>query len=161
MVIISDTSPLSNLLIIDKLDILHQVVGNIVIPQSVFNEVVALDDFNINTESFKNAAWIVSQNPDNEEFVNHLLNELDRGEAEAIALALQLNADYIIMDEKICRSVVQKYNIETIGLLGILIKGKEIGVIASLKPILDDLIQVSGFWISEELYQEILRRVNE
>lgn len=161
MVIISDTSPISNLLIIDKLEILHQVVGNIVIPPSVFNEVAALDGFNISTESFKNATWVEQQTPENDKFVNHLLMEIDLGEAEAIALAVQLNADYVIMDEKIGRSVAQKYDIKTIGLLGILIRAKEIGVVKSLKPIIDELMNKAGFWISGDLYAEILRKVKE
>ena len=86
--------------------------------------------------------------------------KLDPGEAEAIVLALELNADLLIVDERKGRKEATKLGIQITGTLGVLLKAKQIDMISSIKPILDDLIN-SGFWVSTEIYQQVLALVEE
>ncbi|HRH35743.1 MAG TPA: DUF3368 domain-containing protein [Catalimonadaceae bacterium] len=78
------------------------------------------------------------------------------GETEAIVLAQQVKADYLIMDEKKGRLEAAKLGIKTIGLLGILILCRRSGICTNLKAEMDDLRLNAGFWINEKLYKEVI-----
>ncbi len=91
------------------------------------------------------------------ELLNQLKEILDEGEAEAITLAKELKADYLLIDEIKGRNVAGKYNIKVIGLLGILINAKQKGLIDDVKNLMDQLINKAGFWIDSDLYNEVLR----
>ncbi len=86
--------------------------------------------------------------------------DLDAGEAEAIILATEINADLIILDEKLGRFHAKHADLKVTGTIGILIKAKAEGLIKELKPLLDELTE-KDVWISEKLKSEILKRVGE
>lgn len=81
---------------------------------------------------------------------------LDRGEAEAIAIAVEMKADWILLDEREGRKVAKSLGLKVTGILGILLRVKELGEIESLQPIVDDLIKKAGFRIAPELLAQIL-----
>ncbi|MGB3557770.1 MAG: DUF3368 domain-containing protein, partial [Geitlerinemataceae cyanobacterium] len=93
--------------------------------------------------------------------VNTLQIQLDPGEAEAISLALELNANRLLIDERLGRSIATQYGLKIRGILGLLINAKEQGLIQVLKPILDDLIDRAGFRVRQDLYDRILQEVGE
>jgi predicted nucleic acid-binding protein len=86
---------------------------------------------------------------------------LDRGEAEAIALALELNADLLLIDERKGRVAASQLGIRVVGILGMLVEAKQRGFVSAIKPIVDDLIRQAGFWIRNDLYNRVLQSVNE
>jgi len=85
---------------------------------------------------------------------NNLIVNLDSGESEAIVLAKELDADFLLMDEIKGRKIAKEFQIKTIGLIGVLIKAKEMKIIYSVKEILEELRNTAGFWISQNLYLE-------
>jgi uncharacterized protein len=93
--------------------------------------------------------------------VEALSNELDIGEAEAIALAVELQADQVLLDERQGRLVAARLNLRYIGILGILVEAKSQGLIAEVKPRLAALINQAGFWVAEPLRNSVLRLTNE
>lgn len=93
--------------------------------------------------------------------VERLLLEVDRGEAEAIVLAMEKHADLLLMDERIGRSVAARKGVRTVGLLGTLAVAKHKGLIPAVRPILDELIEDAGFWVDRQLYSDVLRQVGE
>ena len=93
--------------------------------------------------------------------IEAMSNELDRGEAEVIALALELEANQILIDERRGRLVAARLNLRYIGILGILVEAKSQGLIPAVKPLLDALIDRAGFWIAAPLYDSVLRQVEE
>ncbi|MGB3298208.1 MAG: DUF3368 domain-containing protein, partial [Phormidesmis sp.] len=93
--------------------------------------------------------------------VEALCNELDIGEAEAIALAVEVQADQVLIDERRGRMVAARLNLQYTGILGILVEAKSRGLVVEVKPLLDDLINEAGFWIAEPLYTSVLKIVNE
>ena len=108
-----------------------------------------------------NEAWIkVVELPDRE-ILNTLLDRLDKGEAESIALAIYLKADFLLIDETIGRAIAENMGLKIVGLLGILIKAKAEGIIASVKPLVDDLIFKAGFYINNDLYNKVIHLSNE
>lgn len=95
------------------------------------------------------------------ELVKRLQLRLDPGESEAIAIALELAADRILIDERRARRVASEFNLRPLGLLGILAEAKQQALLQQCKPVLDDIIQIAGFWIGERLYAQFLEAVDE
>lgn len=83
------------------------------------------------------------------------------GEAEAIALTVEVQAEQVLIDERRGRLVAARLNLRYTGILGILVEAKSQGLIAEVKPLLDALVNEAGFWVAEPLYNSVLRLVNE
>ena len=87
--------------------------------------------------------------------------ELDAGEAEAIACAVQSRADWLLIDERRGRSIAEKLGVRVIGTPGILIAAKRGGQLAEVKPALNELRERAGFWMSNDLMQRALLAASE
>ncbi|WKN46299.1 DUF3368 domain-containing protein [Tunicatimonas pelagia] len=161
MIIISDTSSLSGLLVIGRLDILEQVYQRVIIPQAVYEELLTLERYGYDLQAIQKATWLKVIVPSDKQLVAKLSETLDQGESEAIAASIEQNADYLLIDEKKGRAVAESLGVEVVGLVGVLIEAKELEVIDLVAPILDELRQKAGFWISEKFYSYILRKLNE
>ncbi|QLE49997.1 DUF3368 domain-containing protein [Nostoc sp. C057] len=161
MIIVSDTSPINNLAAINHLHLLQQLYGTVLIPEAVYRE---LTDPNfpvagaIEVQTF---IWIQTRPVQDRTLVEALSNELDIGEAEAIALALETKADQVLIDERRGRLVAGRLNLGYIGILGILVEAKSQRLISAVKPLLDALINQAGFWVAEPLYKRVLQLVDE
>lgn len=105
--------------------------------------------------------WIQTRQVTNRILVEVLQHELDIGEAEAIALSLELEADQVLIDERRGRIVAARLNLRYTGILGILVEAKGQGLIPAVKPLLDALINQAGFWIAEPLYNRVLQIAGE
>jgi predicted nucleic acid-binding protein len=86
---------------------------------------------------------------------------LDRGEAEALALATELKADLVLLDERRARKVAAGLGLRYIGVIGVLVEAKSRGHVTKVKPALDALIHEAGFWVSSDLYARVLQSVGE
>jgi predicted nucleic acid-binding protein len=161
MIIISDTSPISNLLRINQLAILQKLYDTVIIPPVVHQEISALEELGVDITPIQSANWITIQTPLNWALVEKLSLELDRGEAEAIALAIEVEADRLLIDERIGRNVAQRYGINITGLLGVLIAAKKNNFIRELKPLLEQLISGAKFRVHPDLYRQILQDAEE
>lgn len=161
MIVVSHTSPIINLAAVNRLNILHELYDRIIIPEAVFHEISVIATGQPGSEEVKEFDWIITQKVTNQTLVKALRIELDRGEAEAIALAIELNADLLLIDEKIGRAVATRFDLKFIGLLGTIIEAKSKGLVESVKPILNDLQTKAGFWISRKLYNYVLKYARE
>ncbi len=160
MIVVSDTSPISNLIQIGRFELLGQLFNEVIVPPFVHNEILALAHFNIDLTSYNQASWLRIQQPKNNVSVQNLLKVLDRGEAEAITLAKELNANLLLIDERIGTKKAREIGLNTIGLLGLLIDAKTQKLIPEVKLILTELEQV-GFYIKPQLKIRILNMANE
>ena len=161
MIVVSDTSPIFNLSLIDRLNILESLYGKIFIPEAVFFELVGLESkINIRIPIQK-IHWIETQAVIDHLLVNSFLTSLHRGESEGIVLALEMKSDILLMDEREGRRIASNFGLKSVGLLGVIIEAKYKGLITSVKPIIDELIVEAGFWISRNLYYHILQEVEE
>lgn len=161
MIIVSDTSPVSNLILIERLDILHKLFDEIIIPPAVDAEIRALEQFGKDLSEYETAEWIKISAPANLQKVKTLQTNLDEGESQAIALALEINCDLLLMDERIGTNIARQEGLQTVGLVGVLIKAKEEKIIETVGAILVDLKDKAGFWLTAKLEQKILEKLGE
>ncbi|MGB5969834.1 MAG: DUF3368 domain-containing protein [Spirulinaceae cyanobacterium] len=161
MIVVSNTSPLFYLSTIEQLELLHLLYGEIFIPTAVLNEITDVGNTDISAKIIPTLSWIQIRSPRDLVFVSHLRSELDQGEAEAIALAVELNAKRLLMDERLGRAAAMDVGLEVTGVLGILIAAKRNNFIPEVKPLLNVLREETGFWVNQELYLEVLQAANE
>jgi len=167
LAVVSNTSPLTNLLAIDRFQLLSQLYDVVVVPEAVVEEIIIdLDkpgpkQGQIPKEELSSLSWLEIKQVDNHDLVRSLTRELDSDESEAIALALETEAELLLIDERKGRDVARQMGVNPTGLLGVLIEAKDKEIITNVKSILDSLRVDAGFWISEELYHRVLREVEE
>ncbi|MEE3719003.1 DUF3368 domain-containing protein [Tumidithrix elongata RA019] len=160
MIVVSDTSAISNLAVIGQLALLHKLYGEIVIPSAVYQELLNADITNPASSAIQTLDWVQIRSITNIALFQTLHKTLDLGEAEAITLAVELNADRLIIDERRGRKAAIASGVQVIGLLGILLAAKRQGLIGSVQLMLDELIN-RGFWVQTEVYEEILKLAGE
>lgn len=158
MLVISDTSPITNLLQIEQLDLLHSLYQTIIIPESVFEELTVISS---QAKRLQATEWIKIHPINDTQLYENLLKEVDRGEAEAMVLALELQADLLIIDEQTGRSVAENLGINITGVLGILVKAKQEGLIQAVRIHMERLRDEAAFRIHPKLFNAILRMVDE
>ena len=161
MIIVSDTSSINNLAAIHHLHLLHQLYGTVLIPAAVYHELVDPNFPVAGAIEVQTFDWIQTRTVNDSTLVEALSGELDVGEAEAIALAVEIQADQVLIDERRGRLVAKRLNLQYTGILGILVEAKSQGLIAEVKPLLDALVNEAGFWIAESLRNSVLKLVNE
>lgn len=160
MIVVSDTSPISNLAAVGQLGLLQQLYADIIVPTAVYQELLNSGATDPGVLAVQTLDWIQTRSVTNLALLQTLQANLDVGEAEAIALAIELKADRLIIDERRGRNVAIQAGIRVIGLLGILQAAKQQGLIPRVQTVLDDLI-ANGFWVRNELYAEVLRLAGE
>ncbi|WP_153800963.1 DUF3368 domain-containing protein [Foetidibacter luteolus] len=161
MLVVSDNSPISNFFLIGRLDILQSLYGTIVMPVRVLQELEELKMHGIDTSVIKQLNWISVVKPAENEIFQKLNAELDYAEASAISLAMEINAEVLLIDERKGTKIAKRYNISTIGVLGILLLAKQHRLIESVQSLLDAMIEKAHLWIDEELYLLILKEAKE
>lgn len=161
MSIVSNASPVINLARIGKLYLLRELYGELIIPEPVWHEVVVQGAGQPGADEVKAATWIKTRAATNRQLVQALQQELDAGEAEAIALVLEIGAELLLMDEHLGREVARHLGLRYTGLVGVLIEAKRKGFIRAVKPHLDALRDIAGFWVSDVLYQRVLQDEGE
>lgn len=159
--IVSNSSPLINLSAIGEFNLLKDLYGEIFIPTAVWDEVIIKGKGRPGAEEVKNAKWVKKELVANMSFVEVLTLNLDKGEAEAIALAKEKDAEILLIDDKLARKIAHHLGLNYIGLLGVLREAKSKGIIKNIKGYMDLLRTAAGFWISEDVYKNILKLENE
>ncbi|MDY6784240.1 MAG: DUF3368 domain-containing protein [Cyanobacteriota bacterium] len=147
MIVISDTSVITNLTAIQHLHLLPQLYNRVTIPEAVYRELTDIVPPVPGTLEVQFSTWVEVRQVSNGAAVNRLQNEvkLDAGESEAIALALELNGDLLLIDERRGRAGANRLGLRITGLLGILVEAKRQNKIATVKPRMEALIATADF----------------
>ena len=153
MIVVSDTSCISNLITVGRVELLSQLFGEVIIPPAVHTELLR---YHTLVPSFVKLAT-----PRDTTTVSRLSSELDLGEAEAISLARELRADRLLIDEKDGRAVALREGVPIIGVVGILVTAKQKGILNSVRALLDALDKEAGFRLSRGVRTAALRAVGE
>lgn len=153
MIVVSDTSPITTLLQIGKVDLLHKLYGEVLIPEAVRAELFASHQ---SLPEFFQCVPAVDRGE-----VRRLLAELDPGEAEAIVLAKERHADLLLIDENDGRNIATREGVRFIGLVSVLVESKLEGLIPSLRDVLREIETETTFFISLEIKNLALKRAGE
>jgi hypothetical protein len=152
-VVVSDTSIITSLLTVKRAFLLRDLFDFVLIPPAVEKELKRAHD--------RLPDFIHVSRPESSDSVAEHLRTLDLGEAEAIALAEDVNADLLLIDEKLGRAVAQKAGLRVMGLMGMLVEAKERHLIERVGPVVDELARDAGFRVSGSLRSLILTRAGE
>jgi uncharacterized protein len=161
MTVISDTSGISALIQIGQLRLLESLFREIVIPQKVADELLQLSKFGIDLTEFSDARWIHVVQPAQTPLLQQLSKTLHPGESFAIVLAIELNADLLIVDDAAARQAAAQLHIPHTGIAGVLVRAKQRGFLSAVKPVLDDIIARANFRLHPKTYQKILELAGE
>jgi uncharacterized protein len=153
MIVVSDTSAITALLQIGKAELLFTIYGEVFIPEAVRDELAATHK---NLPAFIRVVPVADL-----AYCSKLLDELHSGEAEAIALAKEIKADHLLMDEEIGRHVATREGIHVIGLLGVILEAKGRGFISSVKEMVEQLDRQTNFRMSDSIKKIIFQAAGE
>lgn len=160
MIVISDSTALIGLSKIKKIDLLKHIYKEIFIPEAVFTEVVGKGKGRPGVKEISPSAWIIKKTVKDDRYVEMLMSEIGRGEAEVLVLGKELNADWLIIDDERARAAAVSAGFNIIGIAGLLLLAKQLKLIPSIKPLLDDL-KAKNFRLSDKIYKELLKKGGE
>lgn len=162
MIVVSDTSALSALFLIHRIDILPALYGQVIVPPSVMRELLVLEtQFGKDLSGLKSALWLTTIPVTDIALFQKYRRVLDEGESEALTLMHELSADLLLIDEMLGRKIAQAEGISHTGVLGVVLSAKAKGLLSAIRPALNDLVSLAGFRISNTLYEHILRQAGE
>ena len=155
---VSNTSPLLNLAIIGRLELVRAQFEGVLVPSAVVEE-FRLQEGRPGSSALRRAVeeeWIAVEEPSDDPLIRTLRQDLDLGESEAIALAVEKETGLILLDEREGRRRARNIGLEVTGLLGVLIRADQAGNLSSLPEAIAQLEEEAGFWISDALREKIL-----
>ena len=156
MIVISDTSPINYLILIDVFEILEKLFGRIVIPEAVFTELQHPKTPQPVKDLIANApSWLEVKQADASLFTPS--KRIGNGEREAIALAIELNADAVLIDDRDGTQEARKQSLIAVGTVNVLERAAEKGLL-DLPEILDRLAQTSFRLPPSEITEAMLER---
>lgn len=163
MLAVSNTSPISNLASINRLELLRFQFSELWIPGAVALELAAHPDpvARAAIQAAIGEQWIKTVAAGDSNLLHILVSALDAGEAEAIALAATLKADIVIIDEQDAREFAVRAGLSVTGVLGVLLRAKRKGKIPAVRPEIQALRDKARFFIAPSLEAKILAAAGE
>ncbi len=152
MIVVANAGPLIALARIGQFGLLRSLYGQLYIPPAVRDEVVASGRGLPGAAEVDAADWIHMVQVRDTTAVQLLRERLDTGESEALVLAVEMQADLLLMDEARGRRLAESRGLDKTGTVGTCIVAGKRGLISSVKALLDDL-RATGFHMDEALYQ--------
>lgn len=158
MLIVSDTTPIIALVKADRLNLLEQLFGTVLLPRAVHNELVGNPAYADEACLILSSTFLQVHDVSDRSSVQAIreIAGLDAGESEAIALATEKQADYLLMDEHKGRQTAKKMRIRITGTIGILLKAYDEGLL-SKQDVLDcmEKFRCADIRISKALYDVV------
>lgn len=158
--VVVNSTPLIVLCNIGMLSLLKEMYGEIIIPEAVYKEITAKMDSACIAVN-QSMDWIkILKIPANEKLKIYRAR-LHAGEVEVMLLAQQLPvADLVIIDDNAAKTTAKFLGLKVTGTLGVLLKAKKLGLISSIRPLIEKIVQ-SGFYISDNIKNIILHSAGE
>jgi predicted nucleic acid-binding protein len=154
MTVVSNTSPLLNLAPIERLHLVEAQFDDVVVPTAVWDELTAGSDGSDRLEAFRDRGGVRVVSPEPTDLRIEFERELDHGEAAAIAYAIDIDAERVLIDEREGRATATRHDVPVTGVIGILLRASARDTL-NLETELDALRE-AGFWIADALYERAL-----
>ncbi|MEA3416614.1 MAG: DUF3368 domain-containing protein [Thermodesulfobacteriota bacterium] len=156
-IVISNATPIISLCSVGYEFVLKELFHNIFIPQAVDVELKSLDKPG---SRFSDLKWVEVVSVQNEEIIVFLRKDIDKGEAETIALAKQMNAKVVIIDENAGYQIAKHFGLPVVRTLSILKVAKDKKIISKIQPIVEQMVK-RGRWYSKNVIDKFLGDVGE
>ena len=157
MILIADSSALVALSVCNSLDLLEALFGEVKVPQAVFDEVSVSHKPEAIALTVYLQGKVESVNTDDYVYLDAYA---DAGETVAMLLYKQIDADWLLIDDRRGRKIAVVNKIQTIGSLGVLLSAKKRGLISEIKPKLE-LLAESDLYLSNSLIKTVLEMAGE
>ncbi len=159
-VIVTNAGPLIALAMVRQLGLLGQLYGSVLVPEAVFQELTAFGQHRTGAAELATASWAIRTSlttpPD-----PFLAESLGSGEAEAIALAVQRKARWLLVDDRRARRVAElAYRLRVKGAAGILVAAKRQGLLPTIAPLLAGM-QTAGYYMAANVVERALQEAGE
>lgn len=153
--IVADAGPVIAFARSGRLDILRSVVGEVAVPEAVYQELVTGGQGRPGSVEIEQSPWFRRYGVTEPV----IAPDLHEGEREAIALARQLSLP-VLMDERRGRRLARRRGVPVVGTLWILATAKRQGTLSEVKPVLEAML-TAGYWISPEIMAAFLKLMGE
>lgn len=153
MIVVSDTTAVSNLLTVGHSHLLAALFGRVLIPPAVWAELLA---FHSDLPD-----WLEVVTVTDSKRVMDYRRHVHAGEAEAIALAIEIKPDWLLIDDADGRKLAKAEGAPVVGLMGVLLMAKREGLVSEVRPLMDSLANEAGFYLSSAIRHEVLRLAGE
>ncbi|MEM6796075.1 MAG: DUF3368 domain-containing protein [Acidobacteriota bacterium] len=158
-VVVVNSTPIVALALIDQLTLLQSLYQRVLIPPAVHGEVAAGGSGRPGSFHLERSSWIERVELRDPRRAD-LIFDLDRGEAEVIALAQEVHADLVIIDERLGRRYADRLGFRVTGTLGVLLKAKAEGCLKEVRPSVETLRR-GGIHLSPQLIERVLQLAGE
>jgi predicted nucleic acid-binding protein len=159
--IVSNTTPISNFLHLGQMEILKTIFKELHVPMTVHSEIEAYFSDDYQWQKCLDEDFIIRAEVQTSPKIKELMIHLHMGEAEALCLCIENNAQLCLIDDRDARIIARLNNIPVSGTLGVLMKAKKMGIIESVKELMDRLRNDHHFWIDDAMYNKVSRLSNE
>jgi predicted nucleic acid-binding protein len=146
--IVTDTSPLIAFERLGRLDLLPALY-EVLAPEAVVREFGT------------HPPWLRLVHVEDSALRDELRAVLDEGEAEAIALAVERPGCALLLDESRGRRVAERFGLDVVGTLGVLVRAKRAGLVPAVRPLVAALREAHGFRVAAEVVASALREAGE
>lgn len=157
MKVVVNTTPLISLACVGRIDLLKHLFGGIILTDAVYREIKAKPSY---AYVEVDQPWIELRSIQGQIYKQFLLGQLDAGEAETIILAQEIQADFVVIDENRGYRLAQQVGLPVVRTLSLLLRAKEKGFIAQIKPILEEMV-IRGRWYSPAVCKAMLTQAGE
>lgn len=161
MIVVADTSVLLNLCRVGQIELLVRLFREVVTPPEVAAEFHRLAAQVPRFAGLNLPAWVRQQSASGVPDMVRTTTGLDPGESAALALAVEIQADAILVDERRGHAVAVQLGLRPVGVLAILLQAKSLGALDCLAPVIDRLQTEAGFWIAPPLRARVLQLAGE
>jgi predicted nucleic acid-binding protein len=159
--VISNTGPLIALAKADQLVLLEGLFGHVLIPPAVYRELLAKSGpESARLDEALHGLIEVTPSPPLAPEVKIVTSGLGAGEQQVIALAHEREASLVIIDERLGRAAARRMGLTVTGLVGVLVRAKEAGLVTTVRPLLEQIRQ-RGYWLADEIIELATRLAEE
>lgn len=156
-VIIANATPIVSLCTVGREDILQRLFHHIIIARTVDRELRVSDKPG---STFPEQEWVEVASVHNQELVRSLQKDLDAGEAETIALAIQMKADVVLIDEFAGYQIARNFDLPVVRTLSMLKTAKGRQLISEVRPLVEEMVR-KGRWYSQAVIEQFLQELGE
>lgn len=160
MSIVVNSAPLISLAILGQLDLLRTILGEVIVPRAVYDEVITRGKDKAGYKDLADVPWFQIAEVGHQELKRSIMVELDEGEAEVICVAKECSVRRVCIDEFAGRRYAKLLGLEVIGTLGVLLIAKQKGYVREIKPCIEKLL-ANDRYISTTVCTEVLRKAEE